>query len=171
VGENPRVPRQPLIIRSDNDRSRLAWVRPQRRMSAFGRLGPRRPARAPARSPPERSPTSPRISSGRLCPAGWAGGVLSLLGVECVGWLVSAGRSTCGVTRLVRSDRHRRAAVLLDMSNNSSGVSCRRPRCLPFSIIMSSWFEAPAASQALQVLRRDLYRELRRKPDPAPGGL
>ena len=33
------------------------------------------------------------------------------------------------------------------MSNNSSGDSCRRLRDLPFSIVTSSWFKAPEASQ------------------------
>jgi hypothetical protein len=32
-------------------------------------------------------------------------------------------------------------------SHFSSGVSCRRLRALPFSIITSSWFEAPQAFQ------------------------
>src|ERR1700758_3186291 len=50
------------------------------------------------------------------------------------------------------------------ISHFSSGDSCRRLRCLPFSIITTSWFEAPEASQAWQGLRRDLYRKLGRKP-------
>src|SRR5512144_1031744 len=49
-------------------------------------------------------------------------------------------------------------------SHFSSGDSCRRLRCLPFSIITSSWFEALQASQHEVEKRPDLYRELRRKP-------
>ena len=56
------------------------------------------------------------------------------------------------------------------ISHFSSGDSCRRGLRLPFSIITSSWFEAPEASQHEVEKRPDLYRELRRRPASRAGG-